>query len=326
MSTRRLVSPEDLPDTLWNLDRSHLHLAPSLVAAWRHLLGVADAQAMAIQPVPENVIGGIDRKSTDAHLAWRFSGSCARVQLAMLDPHGHLSDVADAFTRVFSGGTVLMADVPCGSGAAALSILTTIAELRKCGRVPRHPLHVKLVGGEVSEFARGYASDGIQHIMATLNEQAIWVEPEFHPWDALCKFSTADLIRRLTILGDSCSARALVLANFSGFLNSSGKWKEAAPQFEDLFVHSRDAQSVAIWIEPQTNAVLSEQGGFFSRVLNWFRSKFGSQMKSEEADKFVVGNLGITSAETQHPLRDDHQFRVNLVVQRFDLCNTGTPL
>jgi hypothetical protein len=326
MSNCRLVCPDDLPDTLWNLDRSHLHLAPSLISAWRHLLGVAEAQAIALEPVPENVIGGIDRKSTDEHLAWRFSGSCARVELAMLDPLNHLSDVADAFTRVFSGGTVLMVDVPCGSGAAALSILTTVAELRKCGRVPRYPLHVKLVGGELSEFARGYASDGIQHIMSTLNEQAIWVEPEFHSWDALCKFSTADLIRRLTILGDGCSARALILANFSGFLNSSGKWKDAAPQFEDLFLHSRDEQSVAIWIEPQTNSVLSEQGGFFSRVLNWFRSKFGSLIKTEETDKLTVKNLGITSAEAQHPLREDHQFRVNLVVQRFNLRNTGATL
>jgi hypothetical protein len=289
------------------------------------MLGEAGASDMAMQPVPDNVIGGIDKKATDEHLAWRFSGSCARVQLAMLDPHNHLSEVADAFARVFSGGTILMADVPCGSGAAAMSILATVAELRKRGCVPRQPLYVKLVGGELSEFARGYASDGLLNIMSALNEQAIWVQPEFHSWDALCKFSTADLIRRLTLLGDGCSARALVLANFSGFLNSNGKWKEAAPQFESLFVHSRDKQSVAVWIEPQTNAVLNENGGFFSRLLIWFRSKFGEQMKPEESGKFIIGNLGLTSVDTQHPLRADQLFHVNLVVQRFDLHNCTVP-
>ncbi|MCS0590422.1 hypothetical protein ACFQ09_19060 [Massilia norwichensis] len=284
------------------------------------LAGVAD---LATQAVPVSVIGGIDKKSTDEHLAWRFSGSCARVQLAMLDPHAHLSNVSDAFARVFSGGDVLMADVPCGSGAAALSVLSTIAELRKCGRVPRYPLRVKLVGGELSESARQYAREGLNNIMTELNEQAIWVTHEFHSWDALCKFSTADLIKRLTLLGDGCAARALVLANFSGFLSNTGKWKDAAPQFESLFVHSRDEQSVAIWIEPQTNSVLNKDGGFFGRLLSWFKLKFGAKMNAEEINEFTIENLGITAAETQHPLREEQQFQVNLVVQRFDLRNNG---
>jgi hypothetical protein len=323
MSKKRLVRQEDLPHTLWDADRSLLHLSPDLISTWHHLLDTGDLYATAIKPAPENVIGGIDKVATDQHLAWRFTGSSARVQLAMLDPNNDLPEVADALARAFSGGTVLLTDVPCGSGAAALSILSIVAELRRQERFPRFPLTVKLVGGELSEFARDYASLGIQHLLATLNEQAIWVEPEFLSWDALSKFSTADLIKRLILLGEGCSARVLVLANFSGFLQGKSKWNDAAPQFEDLFVHSRDLQSVAIWIEPQTNSVLDKNGGFFCRVLKWFSFKFSGLIKKGEEEQFQISYVGISEAQVQHPLREDQQFRVNLAVKHFDLPVNG---
>jgi hypothetical protein len=323
MSKKRLVRQEDLPHTLWDADHSRLHLSPELISTWQHLLGTGDLYATALQPAPEKVIGGVDKTATDQHLAWRFSGSAARVQLAMLDPNNDLPKVADAFARVFSGGTVLLTDIPCGSGAAALSILSTIADLRRQERLPRYPLTVKLVGGELSEFARDYANLGTQHVLAALNVQAIWVEPEFLSWDALSKFSTADLIKRLILLGEGCSARVLVLANFSGFLHGNSKWNEAAPQFEDLFIHSRDVQSVAIWIEPQTNLVLDEKGGFFSRVLKWFSFKFSELIKKGEEEQFQVGHVGVSEAQVQHPLREEQQFRVNLSVKHFDLPVNG---
>ncbi len=323
MSKKRLIRKEDLPRSLWDAEQSRLHLSPDLVRTWQHLLDTGDLYATAIHPAPKNVIGGTDKTATDQHLAWRVSGSAARVQLAMLDPNNDLPKVADAFAKVFSGGTVLLTDAPCGSGAAALSILSTVADLRRQERLPRYPLTVKLVGGELSEFARDYASLGTQHILAAMNEQAIWVEPEFLPWDALSKFSTADLIKRLILLGEGCSARVLVLANFSGFLHGNSKWNEAAPQFEDLFIHSRDVQSVAIWIEPKTNLVLDEKGGFFSRVLKWFSFKFSELIKKGEEEQFQVGHVGVSEAQVQHPLREEQQFRVNLSVKHFDLPVNG---
>jgi hypothetical protein len=321
MSKKRLVREEDLPNTLWDAGQSCLKLSPDLIRAWRHLLDTGGQYATAIKPSPEKIIGGIDKEATDQHLAWRFNGSAARVQLAMIDPNNNLPEVADAFTRVFSGGTILLTDVPCGSGAAALSILSTVAELRRQERIPRHPLKVKLVGGELSEFARDYAGQGTQHVVAALNEQAIWLEPEFISWDALCKFSTADLINRLTILGEGCSARVLVLANFSGFLNNDGKWNKAKPQFDNLFIHSRDFQSVAIWIEPQTNSVLNENGGFFSQVTKWFNATF---LKKEEQEQIQVDHFGKSDAQVQHPLKEGLQFQVNLAVKHFDLPKNGT--
>ena len=322
MPKRRLIQPNDLPETLWLSSQNCIRLAPNLVKAWKNLLEHAGLYEKALERVPEKIIGGVDKEATDAHLAWRFSGSSARMQLAMLDPFCNLSGVSDAFARVFSGGTVLVADLPCGSGAAILTILCTIAELRRQGCVPREPLHVKVVGGELSKFARGYANNATQHILASLKEQAIWVEAEFVPWDVLDKFSTADLIKKLTLQSTGCSARMLVLANFSGFLQGNGKWKDASPQFEDLFLHSRDLQSVVIWIEPKTNEV-TDSGGLFGRVFDWFKRNFSSLHKPETLDELQLANLCCSAADAQHPLRSEHQFHVNLVIQRFDLPIAG---
>lgn len=317
----RLIQPADIPDTLWQANTRCLHLAPTVLIAWRHLLRHAGLEGKALQPAPKGDIGGFSEEETNDHLAWRFSGSSARVQLGFLDPLDELEGVTDAFARVFSGGSVLVADLPCGSGAAVLTLLANIHELRRQDRVPRHPLYVRVVGGELSGFARNYASRAMDHIQDVLAEQAIWVSAEFIPWDALNKFSTADLTNRLTVLGQECSSRLMVLANFSGFLQGDGKWKEALPQFESLFVHGRAHNSFVLWIEPQTNKVLSS-GGFFSRVITWFKKVFSEHQTQDEKDALLVENLGKSTASVQHPLKD-HQFDVHLVIQRFDLPLSG---
>lgn len=271
----RLIEPADIPETLWHTETKCLRLAPELLTAWKYLLKDVGLEEKALQAVPAGKIGGLSKKETDDHLAWRFSGSSARVQLSLLDPHHELADVADTFAKVLSGGTVLIADLPCGSGAAVLTLLASIAELRQEDRIPRNPLYVKVVGGELSKFARDYASRAMDHIKAALADQAIWVSAEFLSWDALDRFSTADLTNRLTVLGQECSARLIVLANFSGFLQGEGKWKEALPQFESLFVHGRAHNSFVLWVEPQTNTVLGS-GGFFGRALAWFKKLFSA--------------------------------------------------
>lgn len=313
----RLIQPADIPATLWSPKTERLYLAPDLLTAWKHLLQHAGLEEQAMQPVPKGEIGGLSQKETNDHLAWRFSGSSARVQLGFLDPRNELGGVADAFAKVFSGGKVLIADLPCGSGAAVLTLISCIAELRRQGKIPRHPLHVTVVGGELSEFARGYASRAMDHIKDALVEQAIWVSAEFLSWDALDVFSTADLTKKLIVHGQDCSARLMVLANFSGFLQKEGNWDNALPQFQSLFVHGRDSNSYAIWIEPQTKQVHGSSG-FFSGALEWFKKLFSVFHTEADQDALQVKNLGKSSSKAQHPLRE-HQFNVHLEIQRFDL-------
>src|SRR5690606_30780335 len=176
---------------------------------------------------------------------------------------GKLENISDAFFRTFSGNRVFIADIPAGAGAAILTVLTTLAELRKHECIPRNPLAVVILAGEPSQFARGYASTMLENIKKDLADQAISIEFHTLAWDALDKFSTSNLVREMTLHSQGAAARMVVLANFSGFLNSSTNWKKAQPQFEEIFRHSTDEIfSTAIWIEPGKNDVTSESGFF----------------------------------------------------------------
>jgi hypothetical protein len=306
----RLIPKELIPSTLWDNEESLMYLPPQLISGWMILLEKNGLLDKAKTRAPEGFQGGKSKEDTDNHFAWRFSGSCARVMLSMLDPHQDLNEIPDFFAKFFSGNRILLADLPCGSGAASLSILSVYYELRKQGLVPREPLEVLIVGGELSEFAQSYAREGLTLLKEELEKQAIFIEHEIMNWDVCDRFSNAELINCLTLKGQGCSARVLVLANFSGFLQRENKWVVANQQIDELFRFNRGESSMALWIEPNRNDV-TKSGGFIQRLLNWFTGKFSSILSTD-------AKYRESSANVRHPLANE-VFRTNLAIVRFDL-------
>ncbi|OHY82028.1 hypothetical protein BCA33_09135 [Marinobacter sp. AC-23] len=151
-SKGRLVERQDIPKQLWCSVSSMIHLPPMLIASWRGLLTKHGLLEKAKKAAPEKLIGGLTEKESKDHLKWRFTGSSARVSMLMLDPNGKLDDVSDAFYQTFAGNRVFIADIPAGAGAAILTVLTTLAELRKRERIPRNPLTVVILAGELPSF------------------------------------------------------------------------------------------------------------------------------------------------------------------------------
>jgi hypothetical protein len=312
----RLIPKEMIPPSLWNVKDSILHLPPQLITSWEMLLDRNGLREKAIQESPEGSVGGMSKEETDNHLAWRFIGSCARVMLSILDPNQDLAEIPNAFARIFAGNEVFIADLPCGSGAASMSILTVLCELRKQNRLPRMPLRVVIIGGEISMFAQNYAIEAIESLKTDLYAQAITVDFTVMDWDVCDPFSNSDLVRHLTLASQGCSSKLMMLANFSGFLQREGKWKEAQKQFEELFRHSREENSFAIWIEPQRNDVIGD-GGFMPRVIKWFKNLFSAFTQIWD-DDIEQKNYAKSSIIVKHPIIDG-TFRTNLVVVRFDL-------
>lgn len=306
----RLIPKDLIPHTLWDNESSVMHLPPQLVSSWKILLEKYGLLDKAKTRAPEGFEGGRNKVDTDNHFAWRFSGSSARVMLSMLDPKQDLYEISDVFTRLFSGNRIFLADLPCGSGAASISILSVYCELRKQKLVPREPLEVIIIGGEISPFARNYASEGLECLRKDLEEQAITIEYEITDWDVCDPFSNTHLIKQLTLRSQSCAAKVLVLANFSGYLQRNNKWDDAKKQIDELFRHNLGESSVALWIEPNINEV-TNSGGFIFRLIKWFKEKFASIVSN-------IINYQATSAEVKHPLVEE-TFTTNLVVVRFDL-------
>lgn len=169
----RFIKVKDIPACLWCPNSDSMTLPGKVSELWYGLLSKNNLLDLAEQPSPKGFEGGISKEDTDKHLAWRYNGSCARVLLSMLDPKNELSKVSDAYSSIFSGGKVFLADLPSGSGAAVVTILSVLYELRSNNVLPRHPLEIKIVTGEISEVARGYAYEQLSDLKKVLQEQGI---------------------------------------------------------------------------------------------------------------------------------------------------------
>lgn len=310
---KRFIKVSDLPPGLWCPKSENINIPSKAVELWKELLARNDLLSLAELPAPKGFEGGMSKEDTDKHLAWRYNGSCARVLLSMLDPKHELSDISDAYASIFAGNKVFLSDLPSGSGAAVVSILCTLYELRSNDILPRHPLEISIVAGELSLTARDYLCEQLEILKDYLLEQAIWIDFEVLEWNALSKISTVDLIKKITIKSQHCSAKIMVLSNFTGFLESNGNWKNAKPQFDDLFLHSRDLLSTAIWIEPQRNNVVP----FFRRLITLLKSSFKTfiSKKSTDEDSSWYAQSNIMCRQ---PIKEG-SFRVHLTVMRFDL-------
>ncbi len=256
----------------------------------------------------------MSKQDTDNHLAWRYTGSCARVILSLLDPSNHLGDVSDAYASIFAGNNVFLADIPSGSGAAVVSILSTLFELRQKSILPRHPLNISIVAGEISPTARSYLQEQLKVLSSHLEKQAISIKYEITNWDVLNSFSTADLIKKITISSQSSSSRLLIVSNFSGALGGSLNWQNAQPKFDEIFRHSRDLNSYAIWIEPQINKAKKT----FSKVFKWFKDNFYSILGLDKNGPSEESSRNESQSESRHPITKE-QFTVRLTIMKFDL-------
>jgi hypothetical protein len=297
----RFIKTEDLPKSLWCQEKKVMNLPEMLVSQWRTLLEKNNLLETAKKEAPKGFTGGMSEKDTNDHLAWRYNGSCGRVILSILDPMCQLGTIPDIYIRFFAGNKVFLADLPSGSGAAVVSVLTTLAELRKQYIIPRLPLSVTIVAGEISETARDYLRQQLDNLEPILAEQAIKISYEVVEWDVKDANSTTDISKKIILNSQHCDSKLLLLSNFSGFLETEKNWKKSEPQFGELFRHFKDKSSVAIWIEPQKNDV----EGFFSRVIKaiikWFKSLV------------TPPNYLKAEALVQQPIKDG-TFRVNLTV------------
>jgi hypothetical protein len=312
------LDPAKLPKNLWDPDTGLLHIPENLARCYEALIDRHGLRELAgSRTRDDSPIGGIDQVSTDKHFAQQFDNSVARAQLSLTNVTGEVNAASDALVRALSGGAICLTDAPCGAGAASLAFLSTIAELRKQDVLPRMPLEVRLLGAEISPFARDYARQLLEDMRPFLETQAIFLSEQLLEWDATDRLSNTDLIQAMVRGCPELNKRLLVIANFSGFLSQRGKQKDVEPQLEELFRHTSGPGNVAIWIEPQMNKVNSD-GGIFHWLAQLTPQKwrrFAQLATSGEASPpYMTSSVKF---ESQLALGRPHPIR--LAVMRLDL-------
>lgn len=301
-SSNRVLKPEHLPQHLWTSDheqdgeRGLLGLPPALVAAHDTIIqGDEQLRVLPSRAAGDSPIGGEGDEETRLHFVQAFDGSCARCLLAILDPKNEVIFASNRLVRSLAGNSVCFTDAPCGAGAAFATFLTSLAELRSHGVLPRVPLDVKLVGADVSPLARDYALRVLSQVRNSLEEQAIFVQESFVAWDVLSQQSNMDLIRQIILGSHLREKKLLSVANFTGFLISANQYNAAEAQLTELFRYCAVPGGSAIWIEPQNRQAVLPKTGLFARVKAFFTKglRFFGVVETEEHEP---DNVAKTSA------------------------------
>lgn len=264
---------------LW--DGEHLILLSLLVDAYHSTVKANGLWDKTQEPRPKPApVGGISQEQTDEHFCHSFDGSVARIQLVYLDPKGSTTNASKTLRRFLSGGDLCLVDVPAGAGAAALSMLSAIAQLRSNGELPRQPLNVRLLGGEISVPALNYAKQMLDHCSLKLEEQDIFLTFDTITWNVLDDTSNQILVEKIAQAKSSHPQILLTVCNFSGFLERAGKWKEAEVGLNQLFKFCSGDMNAAVWIELNQNSV---SNSLFKKIATLMGKlfKFGRLMAPE---------------------------------------------
>ena len=322
MSTfdKRVLKPEHIPRHLWDPDhddhgqRGLLCLPPPLVAA--HLTVVSRDSVLSAIPLrsaDDAPVGGAGDDETRHHFVQAFDGSCARAQLALIDPKNEVVFASNRLVKCLSGNSMIFTDAPCGAGAAFLAVLTTLAELRKHNVLPREPLDVRLIGADISPLAKDLAAQMLEEVRAALEDQAVFVDASFSSWDVLNQYSNMNVIREITLACHERNQKLLMVANFTGFLIKEGKYNAAEPQLKELFRYCSMPGGSALWIESKSKNAVGPQTGLFARVKRFFREHlpiFGSV----EVDEAAPDSTAATEVKYRPSLNSDGSACARLAV------------
>ncbi len=319
--SNRLIEPKQLPSSLWDTDDETIHISPSLALAYETVIDRYGLRELGtIRDLNDAPVGGESRERSDQHFAQQFDGSVARIQLALTDPKNAVPPMSNGIAKTLAGNRVTLTDAPCGAGAAAFALLCAIAELRASKVLPREPLDVLLLGAELSEHARAYARELFAELLPVFEGQGIFVEATFDEWDATCPISTAKLVKRINIASTTHPKILLVIANFSGFLTTSNKWRKSENQVRDLFLHGSGSANFAAWIEPLLKKVTGDSG-----LFTWIRKAINGpwqRFARESVESEVPQPVATSFAKFRLPLDPTKTARVTLAVMPINLIRS----
>ncbi len=183
-------------NSLWRDDKAYLPtpLSNQYIDKLEEINMLEHAKSYVRKEDKEGAVGGVSIEETHQHFAERFSNSCIRLQYVLIDPSMKFGNVPDNFYSTFIKGNVALLDSPCGTGAAALSLLFTLRELRFTGDLPILPLNVSILAADYSDTALIMYEEMLNKAIPQFNEVGIFVSVTLKQWNAFEAKSTQFLM------------------------------------------------------------------------------------------------------------------------------------
>ncbi|MBL3518897.1 hypothetical protein H0A43_00220 [Arcobacter lanthieri] len=241
-----------IPNLLWKDEV--LYQSKKLIKLYKNELEYLDMYEYAKNCKEEKndgAIGGKNEEETKKHFCERFLTSSARVQFVVLDPKNHFLNISKDLKSTFSSGRISVLDIPCGTGAGILSLLSNLAELRQFSKVPRLPIFIDILGGDYSKSALDIYVKLLNNIKSELENELIYINYDIVEWNASDMISTNLLTTKWLKDEDSYEEFYIFMSAFSGVGSSNYKRFEESFKFiQNRICHK---PSTIIFIEPNTN-------------------------------------------------------------------------
>jgi hypothetical protein len=264
------IPPAALPASLWR--DGMYHVAPHLQDAYVEQLKKRGLWDLAKSNTKQKrIYGGESLEETHDHFALRFSASVIRVQNVLLDANSNFGTIPFEICQIFSSHSVSVLDVPCGTGAGGLALLSVIHELRKAGIIPRLPLNISMRGGDFSPHALEIYRDQVARLTPEYASSGMNINIELTDWNAMDLASTTNLYDLWEKESLASQERVMLAANFSGDGKSMNR--ELDESMGHLCVRAAKVRTTLLWIEPGEGDGRSFLKRISEGVVNFFLGK-----------------------------------------------------
>lgn len=264
-------------ERLWHQDI--LRIGDSLAAEYIGSLDKLGLLDVARERSHRGEAGGEGAEQADRHFALQFANSAGRAVYVYIDALERLADLSTIVQRYFSGGRVLLIEIPCGSGAGSLGLLSAILEQRNSRFAPTLPLHVDILAGDVSVRGMTHFESLLQNLRAKLSASEIHVVSQTLRWDASDIRSSSKFIDQAVATAADCDQIFLLVSNFSDAL-ADGALASSFEHFLSQFAgRASDTPHCICWVEPVSNKGERAQSSFrkfFERMTRWLASTIPS--------------------------------------------------
>jgi|GEM_PF-2403269 len=266
----RILTPERIPTSLWN--GTHIIVPFLLSMAYKDELLVRGLFKRAVDVGHRGSIGGETEEDALSHFSDRFANSVGRAIYCLSSPCETFTDVSNTFLSVFSHGHVALLDIPCGTGAFGLSLISLLIELREQSILPSLPLTVTIVGGDFSETARAVNGSMVTRIAGRALTQGI--EVRFHPvhWDAEDDEQTARMVDIWFRESVDATEHIVAVLNFSGEMHTKERLDRFQPIMRAILSRLYDRNGAFLWIEPSRPGSHSNRKDKSWKLFNYLSS------------------------------------------------------
>jgi len=247
----RVLTPEHIPDTLWSGGR--ILLPPVLVKAYQEELESRNLYQDALIHVSGEIYGGATQEETDAHFTQRFVTSASRALYVLLSPCRSFDDASNTIVAALSYGHVGILDIPCGTGAMSIAIITLLIELRTQNVLPKLPLSITICAGDYSSPSRSIFSSMLSRLVGEASAVGITIVHDIYHWDALNHQDTAELVDRWFESTVNSTDHLVTILNFSGEMHKDDIFEKFSPSLNQVLARLYNRKGAVVWLEPGTN-------------------------------------------------------------------------